>query len=389
MSFDESFRVDRFRVAVLAALVPLLAAGCGDSQPISPQFRLNFENRDPAEVGVEQRQAMVDVMVAAFGEPDKPHVMPETNLDANLVRLAAGPSVSTEGGQTGGLFRRHCAHCHGVTGDGAGPTAAFLTPYPRDYRRGIFKFKDTQRASRPTDDDLRRVIVDGIPGTAMPSFRLLPRREIDALVEYVKYLSMRGETELLLYGLIVEDEEEATRDLIIEEALSISTDAWGAAEDEIIEVPPRPSVDTPEQLAASIAAGHEIFHGTKAACTKCHGPTALGDGGSEADLYDDWNRDKNADTSGEKFWSLPVQMIRPRNLRMGVYRGGRRPADIYRRIHAGINGTPMPAAGPGPGSPEVLTPEQIWQVVDYVRSLPYEDASATNHEQRMATLRPR
>src|SRR5207248_2464538 len=33
----------------------------------------------------------------------------------------------------------------------------------------------------------------------------------------------------------------------------------------------------------------------------------------------------------------------PRNLRLGVYRGGRRPLDLYYRIHDGINGTPMPA----------------------------------------------
>ena len=28
----------------------------------------------------------------------------------------------------------------------------------------------------------------------------------------------------------------------------------------------------------------------------------------------------------------------------GVYRGGMRPIDLYYRIHAGINGAPMPAA---------------------------------------------
>ena len=29
------------------------------------------------------------------------------------------------------LYREHCAHCHGISGDGVGPTAVFLNPYPR------------------------------------------------------------------------------------------------------------------------------------------------------------------------------------------------------------------------------------------------------------------
>ena len=33
--------------------------------------------------------------------------------------------------------------CHGSSGAGDGPTAAFLYPRPRDYRRGLFKFTST------------------------------------------------------------------------------------------------------------------------------------------------------------------------------------------------------------------------------------------------------
>jgi hypothetical protein len=54
------------------------------------------------------------------------------------------------------------------------------------------------------------------------------------------------------------------------------------------------------------------------------------------------------------------------NLRLGVYRGGRRPLDLYYRIHAGINGAPMPAAK------GTVPPEDIWHIVNYIRSLPYE-----------------
>ena len=44
----------------------------------------------------------------------------------------------------------------------------------------------------------------GVPGTAMPSFDLLPDAQIKALVEYVKYLSMRGQTEIGLINAMAE-----------------------------------------------------------------------------------------------------------------------------------------------------------------------------------------
>ena len=96
------------------------------------------------------------------------------------------------------MYRRHCAHCHGISGDGAGPTASFLNPYPRDYRRGIFKFKSTPRTEPPTKEDLKRILHEGIAGTAMPSFKYLPNDELEALASYVRYLSVRGQVERLL-----------------------------------------------------------------------------------------------------------------------------------------------------------------------------------------------
>ena len=69
----------------------------------------------------------------------------------------------------------------------------------------------------------------------------------------------------------------------------------------------------------------------------------------------------------------------PRNLRQGIYRGGRRPIDIYWRLRNGIDGTPMPAAmmKPDGAGPEVkgLTEEDLWCLIDYVRNLPYESLS--------------
>ncbi len=73
--------------------------------------------------------------------------------------------------------------------------------------------------------------------------------------------------------------------------------------------------------------------------------------------------------------------IRPRNLRQGVYRGGQRPLDLYWRIRNGIEGTPMPGN-------DKLKPEDIWHLVNYVQSLPYEPISDA-HQAEPENMRER
>jgi len=372
----------------------LFVSGCGKTPAAS--FRPNMVEAAKQRLKPEQEEQVATILEAMFGTPDNPIAMPETGLDIGKLRLAAGPVHSDIVGRKNGLFREHCSHCHGVTGDGMGPTAAFLNPYPRDYRPGWFKFKSTERADKPTHGDLVTILNNGIYGTSMPSFELLGEAKVDALVEYVKYLSMRGEAELnmMRYFFELDDEDEGklpeTRDFLVEEILLPVAERWQEAEDAVIEVPEMPEVD----LAESIAMGKELFYGNKANCVKCHGVTALGDG--QANDYDDWNkvvkqwsdevqsshevstkemsREEKAEhreylTRADKALAgdaLEPRTIQPRNLRQAIYRGGRRPIDFYYRIHAGINGAPMPAAA------GTLTPDEIWHVVNYIRSLPYE-----------------
>lgn len=382
--------------AVCLTATLLVAAGCGQA-PV-PQFGLNMEGVNPddfrvtgeddTEDAVADKERMAQglqdlstALYALFGTPDTPFVFPEAGLDLKKLELAAGPAGGDRLGVRRGLYRENCVHCHGITGNGDGPTALFLKPYPRDFRRGIFKFTSTGPGARPTTDDIKRTLVNGIPGSAMPSFGLLPEDEIDALVEYVKYLSYRGETELSLRYLLEQEEPiPLDRDALLGEMMAV-VDTWNQAESQIVipdqaAIPPR---QTEAELAASIARGQELFRdGKTAQCIKCHGPTGLGDGGQE--LYDDWNKDKTDDNIVN--WRLPKQRLDPRNLRLGVFRGGRRPVDIYRRVYAGIKGTPMPAAG------NVLQPNQIWDLVNYVLSLPYDHESMA-HDETVALDRPR
>jgi len=73
--------------------------------------------------------------------------------------------------------------------------------------------------------------------------------------------------------------------------------------------------------------------------------------------YDLWTRGSLDE------WGNP---LRPANLLDGVYKGGRRPLDLYWRISKGINGAKMPAHS------NLLTDDQIWDLVNFVLAVPDE-----------------
>lgn len=413
---------------VLAALVGAIV-GCS-SEPA--QFELNRIAMHKSEVSLGanldetyQIGPIAKILDETFGTPDEPKVPEvadiEEVMDLEHLKMAAGPYGSDEDGSPRGLYRQHCVHCHGITGNGAGPTAAFLNPYPRNFLSGKYKWKSTKTGSPPTHDDLKRVLVNGVPGTAMPSFALLPEKEVEALVQYVKYLSLRGELErnLLLEfsdldtavvkpadkrskeeqeyvaSLSPEDLQEEKEDLdgaikeltdpevVLEEFLAPIVESWAFAIDNVTEVPEKPE----SELAASIAAGRDLFF-NKGGCATCHGQSGLGDGQTAEMFYDDWTEeyyDPKAPEHLEEFLALgalPPRKLDPRNLRLGNFRGGRRPVDVYWRIRNGIDGAKMPAA-------QQLSEEEIWHVVDYVRKgLPYDSLSLPpEHDQENVRVR--
>ncbi len=352
------------RALCLVAIVGSL--GCSYSGP--PEFRLNTEGREPASIGLTQRQTILKTLESLFGTPDVPRIPSRTGLPSEPLLIAAGPIRSDVSGRQGGLYRQHCVACHGISGDGAGPSAALQNPYPRDFRDGLFKYTSTSGGGKPLWGDLDRIVRRGIPGTSMPAFSQLPDEEIGALVDYVRYLSLRGQTELLLLQWVVdEDEFHVEPSRAVTEALLPTVALWREAPDHAVTPPSQPPTDTPELLAASIARGFELYTSKQAQCTQCHGPVGRGDG-EQSELYDDWNRRKKGVTPQETRrlaarFRLPIQRLRPRNFYQGIFHGGSRPTDIYWRISTGIKGTPMPAGNPGP-----LEPEDIWHLVNYVLS---------------------
>jgi mono/diheme cytochrome c family protein len=209
----------------------------------------------------------------------------------------------------------------------------------------------------------------------MPSHAALEPEEIEALIEYVKYLSIRGQTEAYLLQTVVDEDESGplALDAVLKEGVLPAAQSWETAASLAVPAAPPPPLDTPQELAAAIQRGGQLYASKDAQCVKCHGPQGRGNG-EETELYDDWNKPKKgltpAQTAGlAARFSLPLQKLRPRDFAKGIFHGGNRPLDIYDRIYVGIKGTPMPPAGPGPGSKGVLTPQQIWDVVAFVRSL--------------------
>ncbi|MBA4188108.1 MAG: thiol-disulfide isomerase [Planctomycetaceae bacterium] len=85
------------------------------------------------------------------------------------------------------LFGVYCVSCHGPEGQGDGPSAVTLRPPPRDFAARPWRFAVTR-------ESIRKVTLDGIPGTAMAANRTLPPADVDALVEYVYHLAVSRKT---------------------------------------------------------------------------------------------------------------------------------------------------------------------------------------------------
>jgi mono/diheme cytochrome c family protein len=341
---------------------------------------------DPTKMDPAARKELEELLNEYFGTPASPKVgdaPPEvvTSLRLDQETLVRGSS----------LYRIHCLHCHGVSGDGRGPTARWVNPHPRDYRLGRFKFQSTDQRDtegHPRREDLMRTLRQGIEGTSMPSFGLLPQDELEALASYVVHLSMRGEMEAYAIRRIYYD-ENAKQFLPpgVDDDGRTSAEQfkgfwqspfgvakrWHAAQAKPIEVKAAPSGDAKE-MKDSVRRGQALFLADegiikslfpgiepgkieefkKASCVSCH----IDYGRRALFKYDSWGT-----------------MVRPTDLTKGVLRGGRRPIDIYYRVHSGINGSGMPQFAKtlikDRGKDQPPDDQAIWDIVNFVQALPY------------------
>lgn len=313
-----------FRCVV--SLLVGVVAGCEPAP--APEWSVR-EQLQALENG-EAREKIKAQLATAFGAPWSP-TRPGAD-DARREYLRQGAAI----------YAKRCAQCHGASGDGNGIAAAYLKPRPRDYRSGVFKFTSTPYGERPRREDLLRTVKQGVVGTSMPSFALLPDAELDAVVDYVVLLAQRGETELLLTAY-AEAEEETEFDDVVQEVQT----AWDRSAEQVV----RPLTVMPAMTPETIELGRQAF--LSEGCSKCHGPDARG---------------KTQDNVGTDVWGQPTNAA---DITSGMLHGGQRPIDIYRRISSGINGTPMPSfravfdpEGKDPAMAK--NPDTMWHMVHFV-----------------------
>jgi len=186
------------------------------------------------------------------------------------------------------VYSRNCVGCHGIKGDGQGPAAAhFKHTKPRDFQTGIFKFRSTPNGQLPLDSDLDRTIRQGLQDSPMPSFALMPKRERDAVIAFIKLYSPAWSNPLKT---------------------------------------PHP-VDLPVTVPDDLLTTNRVLRGrfgyVSMGCASCHGMTGRGNGPSSVTLKDDWGNP-----------------VKPYNYHQGAPKGGDTPLDVYRTFRTGV--TPMP-----------------------------------------------
>ncbi len=402
--------------------------------------------RDPARLNANDRKELEDALELLFGTPAKPVVNAKAaECDESATKDLKVDDKMLALGST--RYRIHCLHCHGVAGDGRGPTSRWINPHPRDFRQGMFKFQSvdqtTDSGMPPSRTDLMRTLRQGLEGTAMPTFNLLKDEELESLISYVIHLSLRGQVEYY----VLKDFEDEKGALVWNQQDKIPAKAkiflkvyleqyWAVSQqpDRAIRPAQYPyDSNDPKALAASVQRGQQIFaakpsvdfqryHALKLAKTEKAGKKlvdALAAKRAAAKLADPKIAEealaKIALTDKEKADQAVVKdelpelekvafaaealtkaelylkgancaschtnfgrearyrfdewgtLVRPNNLSLGNLRGGKRPVDIYYRVHSGINGSGMAAFGKTFKGHE----EYIWDLVNFVSNVPY------------------
>ena len=232
---------------------------------------------------------------------------------AMMVLLTGWDAASAQPGDAKAgkaVYDAKCALCHGEKGDGKGPAAELLVPKPRDFTSGLYKIRSTTNKV-PTDQDIFKIVTNGMPGTSMPGWTVLPDKDRWNVIAYIKAF----------------------------------------AGDKLKEAPKK--VELPKDVSsseASLKRGKEMFEAIE--CNKCHGAAGRADGPSRAELKDEWGN-----------WVAPANLAKRWN-----FRGGKDRTEIATRLAVGVLGTPMPAF-----LEAVEKPEDIWHVTNYIMSLGGEE----------------
>lgn len=241
------------------------------------------------------------------------------------------------------LFVSHCSACHGPKGDGNGLGSRHLFPPPRDLRRERGRLVSTKNGV-PTLDDTVTVLRRGIPGTSMPAYDDLDEKQLRVLAEEVHRMRREGLREGLVNLLESEGDEvdehdvEDSIDRLVSPGESIVVPSLGPAE------------------PSSIVRGKDTF--VALGCASCHGE----DGSGVAEQV--WHDERGSP-------------VRTRDLAREPLKGGQDAKSIYRRIAAGMPGSPHPSS-------RGVDQQQLIDVVHFCLSLSREPKKVLTDHQRAA-----
>ena len=288
----------RARCLIVAAIIAVVLPSLSNCTTSQPAAP---EPGRTAAVAAAPREPARAAAPPGIGAPLPVKLTPSVARGVSPELLALGKRV----------YDKQCAACHATTGRGDGEAAYLLYPKPRDFTTGNYRLISTwERVA--TDEDLYLTISRGMPGSAMPSWGHLPEEERWALVHYVKSFAAKP------WAVVPAADPKGE----------------GQTGKGLIRVPPPPPF-TPEARKLALERYAD-------ACASCHGKTGKGDGTEE-----------QKDDLG-----YPT---RPRDLTLGVFKGSPDPAHLYRRIVAGLPGTPMPMSDWAYG-------DEAWHLVNLVRS---------------------
>lgn len=303
---------------------------------------------EPSNASEAVRTELEQFLTITFGTPAAPTIEGDADV-RNLTEQLGLSAVNLARGSS--IFRARCQECHGTQGDGRGATGKWLTPYPRDFRQGAFKFVSSTSplARKPSRGDLFHTLTNGLPTSGMPSFGMRSEEDRQRLIDYVIFLTLRGKVEHdLLRTVLVQGEDELDGTVTEHAANLLKSElrSWLSAQVEpVVPAPPQFADDSPVALE-SIRRGHALFLDAKGAgCVTCH---------------------LKYGREGKLQYDVFGTLIRPGNLTEVKRKGGNDSIRLYHRVRGGILPSQMPAA-------IGLSDEQTWDLIRFLQALPFAD----------------
>jgi mono/diheme cytochrome c family protein len=227
-------------------------------------------------------------------------------------------------------YIEYCVSCHGVKGDGKGIASKGLFPPPRDFTLGLYKFGSVPSGELPHDEDLKKVIKEGLHGTAMLPWDISEDR-LHAVVQYLKTFAPK---------------------------------VWEQKDKPIVpsvQLNPNPFVAN-EQYA--VERGKEVYH-VVASCYTCHRAYISTSEMNQLSM----KINNQAIELDSTFYDLKLQDSQygyaalPPDFTWHSVRSAKNLDELAIRLAAGVGGTSMPAWK------GVIEDEDIWAVAYYVQWL--------------------